>query len=29
MPIDYPKEEAREAIDKAKSIFNTINDKMS
>ena len=29
MPIDYPKEEAREAITKAKVIFNTIKDKMS
>jgi len=29
MPIVYPKEEAREAVDKAKIIFNTIKDKMS
>jgi len=29
MPIEYPKEEAREAVDKAKVIFNTIKDKMS
>ena len=28
MPIDYPKEEAREAIDKAKIILGSIKDKL-
>ena len=28
MPIDYPKEEAREAIDKAKIILDSIKDKL-